>query len=683
MKLTVKNLQTEYASIREKMPQELNAQFDAIMPCFEFYGEDEQSTKAIDTFIEVANKILAKQTTEKPEPKPSNEPKDIALHWDIVADKYSLSIDYKFVEGSECKSVDALAEYIKKNYPSFMKRADVLAQLKNYGWKSKNTTSKPKPEPEPKPKGKTAKDITSCGELVGKVGYSEAEKIGKMAEKDAEKHSYECDVLRLERRYKDAIKTNDYEDMLFVLYYLEACNFHTEYKYFEEQKWLSLHKYLKGGEKPKPKYAVGDWVKVKIANSNSFVVWQITKLKVFSAKEIFYAFTSHPNEDEWVFEENIIGKTTAPNNEPKPKAEKPVTYVNAISPAVKFIARYAKLHNKQYSGKVKEEVRKLLTALQRAILNLEVRKTDVYAKELNDIQDSLIAVLKNRANDSYTLDIKNIEHYREIAGGVKVSSVVALLQKYIRLVGKDGVKADAKKLLEKLQSVSKGDYNQQAADAIMSLQRYIDGKDDYVTASQETLEGLYGLCGIDEEPQRSHSMNAAQLSNTYFRTINLSGKWRNIIGKPSSPYRLMIYGKAGSGKSTLALQYAGYLAEDLGQKVLYVASEEGLTYTLKDKLSRLGIHTANLQIVDAMPKSVQGYDTVFIDSVNFAGYDAAELRKLNPKCSYVFVFQSTKQGNFRGTQEFLHDVDTCIRVENMEATTEKNRFGAQGTCRVL
>ena len=90
MKLTVKNLQTEYASIREKMPQELNAQFDAIMPCFEFYGEDEQSTKAIDTFIEVANKILAKQTTEKPEPKPSNESKDIALHSDIVADKYSL-----------------------------------------------------------------------------------------------------------------------------------------------------------------------------------------------------------------------------------------------------------------------------------------------------------------------------------------------------------------------------------------------------------------------------------------------------------------------------------------------------------------------------------------------------------------------------------------------------------------
>ena len=152
--------------------------------------------------------------------------------------------------------------------------------------------------------------------------------------------------------------------------------------------------------------------------------------------------------------------------------------------------------------------------------------------------------------------------------------------------------------------------------------------------------------------------------------------WRKLIGRPTRPYRLMIYGKPGSGKSTLALQYAGYLAEDLNEKVLYVAAEEGLSYTMKEKLSRLKITSKNLQIVDALPKDISKYDTVFIDSVNHAGYEAEQLRKLNKNVSFVFVFQTTKDGNFRGSQEYLHDVDTCIKVEGMNAYTEKNRFGA-------
>ena len=43
--------------------------------------------------------------------------------------------------------------------------------------------------------------------------------------------------------------------------------------------------------------------------------------------------------------------------------------------------------------------------------------------------------------------------------------------------------------------------------------------------------------------------------------------------------------------------------------------------------------------------------------------------------AYCFVFQSTKDGNYRGTQEFAHDADVVVKVENMVAVTEKNRFG--------
>ena len=207
---------------------------------------------------------------------------------------------------------------------------------------------------------------------------------------------------------------------------------------------------------------------------------------------------------------------------------------------------------------------------------------------------------------------------------------------------------------------------------------------------REDLSGIYGLCGLSpygtrqkKNSNRLHSMSAYSLSGVEFDTLNLTGKWAQLIGKPTAPYRLMIYGKPGSGKSTLALQYAGYLASSQGQKVLYVASEEGLSYTMQEKINRLGVNSPNLQIVDHLPTSTGGYDTIFIDSVNHSNLTPEELRALaGGTASCVFVFQTTKDGTFRGSQEFLHDVDTSIRVEDMQATTEKNRFGAQGSARV-
>ena len=50
---------------------------------------------------------------------------------------------------------------------------------------------------------------------------------------------------------------------------------------------------------------------------------------------------------------------------------------------------------------------------------------------------------------------------------------------------------------------------------------------------------------------------------------------------------------------------------------------------------------------------------------------------------YVYVFQTTKGGQFRGSQEYLHDVDAEIRVENMTAKAGKNRFGGYEQIDVL
>ena len=80
----------------------------------------------------------------------------------------------------------------------------------------------------------------------------------------------------------------------------------------------------------------------------------------------------------------------------------------------KIIKRYSMFHGKAFTVERKQQARRLLKSLQLAISDLKIRKTDPYAREINDIQDSLIAILKHRADKNTILDIKNIEHYRAL-----------------------------------------------------------------------------------------------------------------------------------------------------------------------------------------------------------------------------------------------------------------------------
>ncbi len=182
---------------------------------------------------------------------------------------------------------------------------------------------------------------------------------------------------------------------------------------------------------------------------------------------------------------------------------------------------------------------------------------------------------------------------------------------------------------------------------------------------------------LDEE-----TLGSTNFLTKKFKPLKITGKYKELIGAPTLPFKMMVYGTAGNGKSTFALQLAGYLAT-LKLKVLYVSAEEGLSYTLQEKLKRLKVAHSNLSLVAEMPSSLTPYDVVFIDSVNHAGLTPEELRKLPSSISYVYVVQANKKGQYRGSAEILHDVDVSIRVENMVATPEKNRFGGKSSIMVL
>jgi predicted ATP-dependent serine protease len=175
-------------------------------------------------------------------------------------------------------------------------------------------------------------------------------------------------------------------------------------------------------------------------------------------------------------------------------------------------------------------------------------------------------------------------------------------------------------------------------------------------------------------------MNSMDFANIEFETIGLKGKWFDLIGDPSSNFTAMVFGKPKMGKSYLCIDFAGYLARNHG-KVLYVAKEEGLDYTLQQKLNDKNVAHPNLYVSSVLPESLVAYDYIFLDSVNKLGLspdDLTKLKAMNPAKSFIFIFQSTKDGKFRGANSFQHDVDVVIEVPEKGKAVQFGRFNQGG-----
>jgi predicted ATP-dependent serine protease len=170
-----------------------------------------------------------------------------------------------------------------------------------------------------------------------------------------------------------------------------------------------------------------------------------------------------------------------------------------------------------------------------------------------------------------------------------------------------------------------------------------------------------------------------------FISIGITGKWRDLMGDPAPGFTAMVFGKPKTGKSYLCVEFAGYLARSHG-KVLYVAREEGLDKTLQIKLNDKNVKHENLFVSDFLPEDLSEYDFIFLDSVNKLGLSSTDLdvlRKTNKGKSFIFVFQTTKDGNFRGKNEFQHDVDVVIEVGEKGKAIQFGRYNQGGEMEIF
>ena len=167
-------------------------------------------------------------------------------------------------------------------------------------------------------------------------------------------------------------------------------------------------------------------------------------------------------------------------------------------------------------------------------------------------------------------------------------------------------------------------------------------------------------------------MSAGQLLRYRYDQLPFTGRWRDFVGQPSVNFHAMVYGRPKQGKSILSVQWAKYLSENFG-KVLYVASEEGFSVTLQKKVMEFAMDNPNLDFANfrdfeqiKAAVNAGNYRFVFIDSVNFIKItpeDVEDIKAENRNTAFITIQQATKNGNFRGSQEFAHNCDIVIRVE--------------------
>jgi hypothetical protein len=413
-------------------------------------------------------------------------------------------------------------------------------------------------------------------------------------------------------------------------------------------------------------------------------------------------------------------KTAKPSKSKPGKASKSTTPeykttpVESLDTDVQFIRRYALMDGKV---KTQAQVLTLIHSLQKAILERRIKKTSPYAAEIKLMQEQLIK-LYEKMGDAAEIRIApaSLKRYQEIASAQTPMLSIALLKSYVSLNGKRGMDDKIEKLLARMKKaadsgkVTRDDkYVRTISAAYKSMAEHINNKSEVLTIHPAELNGIKALirgkAGVRRTQKKSpyangvasaayHTRNentrhhpevipSATLMGMQFETIGLQGKYRQLIGDPSVGFTAMVYGLPKSGKSTLCLDMAHYLAVHHG-KVLYCAIEEGFGYTLQEKVGRLKASHPRLYVTDRVPENPGQFDFVFIDSVTKAGLEIEDmdaLRKAHPRTSFIFIYHTTKEGRFKGSNTHAHEVDVIIQVVNGRARGN-GRFGVGGEVEV-
>lgn len=209
---------------------------------------------------------------------------------------------------------------------------------------------------------------------------------------------------------------------------------------------------------------------------------------------------------------------------------------------------------------------------------------------------------------------------------------------------------------------------------------------EQIQARKARLQAL----GIEIKGDTIGVLSADELEKMdYDKYIFGDDQYGEFMGNPAVGFHAIVFGLPKGGKSIWSMQFANYLANHFGE-VLYIASEEGFKGTIKQKITewtdnRTNLNFANYKGYEEIKEGINGYDFVFIDSLDFAKITVEEMEDLklaNPNVSFVTIKQVTKDGKFRGSQEYAHNCDIIIEIIDGIAN-QKGRYNPQAEMEVF
>jgi predicted ATP-dependent serine protease len=209
---------------------------------------------------------------------------------------------------------------------------------------------------------------------------------------------------------------------------------------------------------------------------------------------------------------------------------------------------------------------------------------------------------------------------------------------------------------------------------------------EQIQARKARLQAL----GIEIKGETIGVLSADELERLdYDKYIFGDDQYGEFMGNPAVGFHAIVFGSPKGGKSIWAMQFANYLANHFGD-VLYIASEEGFKGTIKQKITewtdnRTNLNFANYKGYEEIKDGINNYNFVFIDSLDFAKITVEEMEELklaNPAVSFVTVKQVTKDGKFRGSQEYAHNCDIIIEIIDGIAH-QKGRYNPQAEMEVF
>jgi hypothetical protein len=197
---------------------------------------------------------------------------------------------------------------------------------------------------------------------------------------------------------------------------------------------------------------------------------------------------------------------------------------------------------------------------------------------------------------------------------------------------------------------------------------------------------------VRKDKKNAPFITASELSGMSFELYKLDGRFGKFLGDIAKNTFITCFGQPGSGKSTFFVQMADYLTK-YGM-LIYVTPEEGVSPTFQQKLNRLGVDNDQIHItahtsLKEIRKALRDYNYkfCFIDSINMlvdsTPHDLEKLRSDFPEVLFAIIMQSTKDGKFKGSNEYAHNSDINIKIEKGLASTIKNRFGELGEFEVF